>query len=88
MQAIVDTGPLVAFFDRSERHHLWAAERVEELDAPLLVREPVLTDKFPLGLYHGKCFLVLLRHLTEPCIFCLNRLPDGRRRAPGRRLRT
>ena len=44
MQAIVDTGPLVAFFDRSERHHPWAAERVEELDAPLLVCEPVLTE--------------------------------------------
>jgi uncharacterized protein len=46
MQAIVDTGPLVAFFDRSERHHLWAAERVEELDAPMLVCEPVLTEAF------------------------------------------
>jgi predicted nucleic acid-binding protein len=44
MQAIVDTGPLVAFFDRSERYHGWAAERVEELDAPLLVCEPVLTE--------------------------------------------
>jgi len=44
MQAIVDTGPLVAFLDRSERHHLWAAARVEELDAPLLVCEPVLTE--------------------------------------------
>jgi predicted nucleic acid-binding protein len=44
MRAIVDTGPLVAFFDRSERHHLWAAARVEELDAPLLVCEPVLTE--------------------------------------------
>ncbi len=44
MRAIVDTGPLVAFFDRSERHHLWAAERVKELDAPLLVCEPVLTE--------------------------------------------
>ncbi len=44
MRAIVDTGPLVAFFDRSERYHLWAARRVEELDAPLLVCEPVLTE--------------------------------------------
>ena len=44
MRAIVDTGPLVAFFDRSERHHHWAAERLEELDAPLLVCEPVLTE--------------------------------------------
>ena len=44
MPAIVDTGPLVAFFDRAERHHRWVAERVEELDAPLLVCEPVLTE--------------------------------------------
>jgi predicted nucleic acid-binding protein len=44
MPAIVDTGPLVAFFDRSERHHRWVAERIEELEAPLLVCEPVLTE--------------------------------------------
>ena len=42
--AIVDTGPLVAFFDRTERHHDWVADRVEELDAPLLVCEPVLAE--------------------------------------------
>ncbi len=44
MQAIVDTGPLVAFFDWSERYHRWAADRVDELDAPLLVCEAVLTE--------------------------------------------
>ena len=44
MQVIVDTGPLVAFFDRSERHHLWAAARVAELEAPLFVCEPVLAE--------------------------------------------
>jgi predicted nucleic acid-binding protein len=44
MPAIVDTGPLVAFFDRGERHHHWATERVDELEAPLLVCEPVLTE--------------------------------------------
>jgi len=44
MPVIVDTGPLVAFFDRAERHHRWAAARVEELEAPLLVCEPVLTE--------------------------------------------
>ena len=35
--AIVDTGPLVAFLDRAEQHHRWVAERIEELDTPLLV---------------------------------------------------
>lgn len=44
MRAIDDTGPLVAFFDRSERYHRWTADRIEELDAPLLVCEPVLTE--------------------------------------------
>src|SRR5439155_25891223 len=42
--AIVDTGPLVAFLDRAEQHHRWVAEKVEELDAPLLVCEPVLAE--------------------------------------------
>ena len=42
--AIVDTGPLVAFLDRTERHHGWVAGRIEELDAPLLVCEPVLAE--------------------------------------------
>ncbi|MDZ4739893.1 MAG: PIN domain-containing protein [Alphaproteobacteria bacterium] len=44
MLAIVDTGPLVAFFDRSERHHRWAVAQIEELDGPLLVCESVLTE--------------------------------------------
>jgi predicted nucleic acid-binding protein len=42
--AIVDTGPLVALFDRAEQHHRWVAERFDELDAPLLVCEPVLAE--------------------------------------------
>jgi len=42
--AIVDTGPLVAFFDRAEHHHRWVAERFDELEAPLLVCEPVLAE--------------------------------------------
>jgi len=42
--AIVDTGPLVALFDRAEQHHRWVAERFNELDAPLLVCEPVLAE--------------------------------------------
>jgi uncharacterized protein len=42
--AIVDTGPLVAFFDRGEQRHHWVAERFDELDARLLVCEPVLAE--------------------------------------------
>ncbi len=54
MPAIVDTGPLVAFFDRAERHHHWVTERIEELEPPLLVCEPVLTEAlFLLAPYSG-----------------------------------
>jgi len=42
--AIADTGPLVAYLDRAERHHAWAVERMKELAAPLLVCEPVLAE--------------------------------------------
>jgi predicted nucleic acid-binding protein len=42
--AIADTGPLVAFLDRAERHHRWAADWVARLEAPLLICEPVLAE--------------------------------------------
>jgi uncharacterized protein len=42
--AIVDTGPLVALFDQAEQSHDWVVERISELDAPLLVCEPVLAE--------------------------------------------
>ena len=44
MFAIIDTGPLVAFFDLSEQHHRWSTERIKELELPLLVCEPVLAE--------------------------------------------
>jgi predicted nucleic acid-binding protein len=42
--AIVDTGPLVAVFDRGDEQHGWAVHRIAELDPPLLVCEPVLAE--------------------------------------------
>src|SRR5260370_40574430 len=44
MPAILHTGPLVAFFARAECHHRWVIERLEGLETPLLVCEPVLTE--------------------------------------------
>jgi uncharacterized protein len=52
--AILDTGPLVAFLDRAEQHHRWVAERVTDLDPPLLVCEPVLAEAMHLlGRFSG-----------------------------------
>jgi predicted nucleic acid-binding protein len=46
--AIVDTGPLVAFLVEADTHHKWAVEQFRNLPAPLLTCEPVLTETFHL----------------------------------------
>jgi predicted nucleic acid-binding protein len=42
--AIVDTGPVVAFLNRRDRHHAWAAEQFGGLSPPLLTCEAVLSE--------------------------------------------
>jgi predicted nucleic acid-binding protein len=63
--AIVDTGPLVAFFDRAERHHHWVVERIEVLEAPLLVCEPVLAETMYLLAGHAKAEATILELLND-----------------------
>ena len=41
---ICDTGPLVAYLNRNDPHHAWAAALMKQLRPPLLVCEPVLTE--------------------------------------------
>jgi len=62
---IVDTGPLVAYFNRRDRWHRWAADQMAALDPPLLTCEPVITEA---------CFLIqraggrpadLIRKITQ-----------------------
>ena len=43
-RAIVDAGPLIAFFDRKERYHDWVGAQVTRLESPLLVCEPVIAE--------------------------------------------
>ncbi len=76
MPAIVDTGPLVAFFDRAERHHGWAAERIEELDAPLLVCEPVLTEAIYLLARYAKAQDALFELLQNGALHIALRIED------------
>jgi predicted nucleic acid-binding protein len=52
--AIVDAGPLVAALDKGDGDHRWAVGQVAELDAPLLLCEPVLVEA-----------MYLLRHLPS-----------------------
>ena len=46
---ILDTGPLVAYFNSRDTWHLWAVEQMKALAPPLLTCEPVLTEA---------CFLI------------------------------
>lgn len=46
---IVDTGPLVAYFNRRDRWHRWVTDQMTALNPPLVTCEPVLTEA---------CFLI------------------------------
>jgi len=46
---IVDTGPLVAYFNRRDRWHRWVVDQMAALSPPLVTCEPVLTEA---------CFLI------------------------------
>lgn len=48
-QTIVDTGPLVAYFNRRDRWHDWVVAQMAALAPPLVTCEPVLTEA---------CFLI------------------------------
>ena len=41
---LLDTGPLVAFFDRSDADHEWAKEKWAQAPVPMLTCEPVLAE--------------------------------------------
>jgi len=62
---IVDTGPLVAYCNRRDRWHRWAADQMAALNPPLVTCEPVITEA---------CFLIqraggrpaeLIRKITQ-----------------------
>jgi uncharacterized protein len=48
-RVLADTGPLVAYFNRRDRWHSWAADQMTALHPPLVTCEPVLTEA---------CFLI------------------------------
>jgi uncharacterized protein len=77
MPAIVDTGPLVAFFDRAERHHSWVADRIEELEVPLLVCEAVLTGALYLLARHEKAQNTLLEFLQNGALLIAFRIDEN-----------
>ncbi|MEY3395656.1 MAG: hypothetical protein RL346_1892 [Verrucomicrobiota bacterium] len=43
-EVICDTGPLVAYLDRSDRDHVWAKDRLMQITRPLLTCEAVIAE--------------------------------------------
>jgi len=74
--AIVDTGPLVALFDRAERHHRWISERLDELEAPLLVCEPVLAEAMYLLARHPRAQETVLELIENGALSVAFRLDE------------
>ena len=43
---LIDTGPIVAFFDKDDRYHTLCVEILKEIKEPLISTWPVLTECF------------------------------------------
>jgi predicted nucleic acid-binding protein len=41
---LIDTGPLVAFLNRRDRHHLWSVELLSGIEPPIETCESVLSE--------------------------------------------
>ena len=41
---LIDTGPLVALFNRRDRYHRWTIDQWADLEPPVITCEPVVTE--------------------------------------------
>jgi len=47
-RGLLDTGPLVAFLDRNDHHHLWAKQALSRFSTPLSTCEAVVSEAWHL----------------------------------------
>lgn len=67
---LLDAGPLVAFFDRSDAHHAWAKEKWAQAPVPMLTCEAALAEAMYLlqehaGLAPEKVLALLERKVIQ-----------------------
>src|SRR5690348_5799686 len=75
MKAIADTGLLVAFGNRTDRHHHWAVEIARQVTEPLLTCDAVLAEaSFHLG--SAALVLAFVREgLVRPAFVLTDHIP-------------
>lgn len=61
MKGIADTGLIVAFANRSDKHHDWALSVAEQVTEPLLTCEPVLAE----AAFHLQSVTLVLAMIRE-----------------------
>ena len=77
MSAILaDTGPLVAYLDRDDQHHIWAKECFARFHEPLLTCEAVIAESLFLLRRGGISPEALLQLVTRGLVMPLFRLND------------
>ncbi|TDI35153.1 MAG: pilus assembly protein [Acidobacteria bacterium] len=76
MKGIADTGFLVAFANRNDRHHDWAVRVAEQVSAPVLTCEAVLAET-SFHLQNVGIVLAMIRDgLTTVAFECNEHLPQ------------
>lgn len=75
MIGIADTGLLVAFINRADKHHEWAVKLVEQITEPLLTCESVLSE-FVFHTDAQYAFELLRLGLVTLSFDCNNHLPQ------------
>ena len=76
MKGIADSGFLVAFVSRNDRHHDWAASLAEDQTEPLLTCESVLSETaFHLG-SSAAALALISQQLIELAFDCNKHIPQ------------
>ena len=76
MKGIADTGFLVAFVSRTDRHHRWALSLAERVTEPLLTCEAVLAET-AFHLKNAGVVLAMIREgLVAVAFDCADHLPE------------
>lgn len=63
VKTLVDAGPIIAFWNRRDRHHAWAVENFAALRPPVFTSEPVITEVCHFILSSGRSAEPLLKQI-------------------------